>query len=79
MKKLREEGFIVGRNKVRRLMKTLGLAVTQRLAYKVTTKRKHSDKVAANLLNQNFNPVDKDCNPPVNICPEVALVYSGYL
>lgn len=60
MKKLREEGFIVGRNKVRRLMKTLGLAVTQRLAYKVTTKRKHSDKVAANLLNQNFNPVDKD-------------------
>lgn len=41
-------------------MKTLGLAVTQRLAYKVTTKRKHSDKAAANLLNQNFNPVDKD-------------------
>jgi len=31
--------------------------VTQRVAYKVTTKRKHSDAVADNLLNQNFNPV----------------------
>jgi len=60
MKKLREEGFQVGRCKVRSLMKTLGLTVTQRLAYKVTTKRKHTDKVAPNLLNQNFNPVGKD-------------------
>mgnify|MGYP001269827814 CR=1 FL=1 len=34
MKKLREEGFQVGRFKVRRLMKPLGLIVTQRLAYK---------------------------------------------
>lgn len=42
---------------MRRLMKTLGLAVTQRLAYKVTTKRKHPDAVVPNLLNQNFNPV----------------------
>jgi len=29
----------------------------QWLAYKVTTKRKHSDAVADNLLNQNFNPI----------------------
>jgi len=60
MKKLRKEGFQVGRCKVRRLMKTLGLIVTQRLAYRVTTKRKHSDKVAPNLLNQNLHPVGKD-------------------
>jgi putative transposase len=60
MKKLRKEGFQVVRCKVRRLMKTLDLVVTQRLAYKVTTKRKHSYKVAPNLLNQNFNPVGKD-------------------
>ena len=32
----------------------------QRIAYKVTTKRKHSDKVASNLLNQNFNPLGSD-------------------
>lgn len=37
-------------------MAQLGLVVTQRVAYKVTTKRKHSDAVADNLLNQNFNP-----------------------
>lgn len=56
MKKLREEGIKIGRYRVRRLMKQLGLFVKQRVAYKVTTKRKHSDKVADNLLNQNFNP-----------------------
>lgn len=57
MKKLREEGIEIGRYKVRNLMKKLNLKVTQRIAYKVTTKRKHSDDVADNLLNQNFNPV----------------------
>jgi putative transposase len=60
MKKPREEGFQVRRYRVRSLTKTLGLIVTQRLAYKVTTKRKHSDKVVPNLLYQNFNPVGKD-------------------
>jgi putative transposase len=56
-KNLRKEGFKIGHYKVRKLMKKLGLRVTQRVAYKVTTKRKHSDSVADNLLNLNFNPV----------------------
>ncbi len=56
MKKLREEGVDIGRYRVRKLMERLGLVVTQRIAYKVTTKRKASDAVADNLLNQNFNP-----------------------
>jgi|TARA_B100001059_G_C17745423_1_gene534007 putative transposase len=56
MKKLREEGFQLGRHKTRKLMAKLGLKVTQRIAYKITTKRKHGDSVADNLLNQNFNP-----------------------
>jgi putative transposase len=56
-KKLREEGFEIGRYRARKLMNKLGLKVRQRVAYKVTTKRKHSDSVADNLLNQNFNPV----------------------
>jgi putative transposase len=38
-------------------MKKMDLIVTQRVAYKVTTKRGHGDDVADNLLNQNFNPV----------------------
>ena len=37
-------------------MRKLKLVVKQRQAYKVTTKRKHSDSVADNILNQQFNP-----------------------
>ena len=56
-KRLCKEGFNVSDYGVQKLMAKLGLVVTQRVAYKVTTKRKHSDAVADNLLNQNFNPV----------------------
>lgn len=56
-KKLREEGFNVGRYRAQTLMRKLGLRVQQRVKYKATTKRKHSDAVADNLLNQNFKPV----------------------
>lgn len=31
---------------------------TQRVAYKVTTMRKHSHRVANNLLKRNFNPAN---------------------
>jgi putative transposase len=41
-------------------MKLLKLGVKQCIAYKITSKRKHSDKVANNLLNQNFNPLASD-------------------
>ena len=56
-KRLGNEGFTISDYGTQRLMKTLGLIVTQRVAYKVTTQCKHSDAVADNLLNQNFNPV----------------------
>lgn len=56
-KKLREEGFNISRERTRHLMKKLNLVVKQRVAYKVTTKRKDGDSVADNLLNQNFNPM----------------------
>lgn len=57
MKKLREEGFTIGRYRVRKLMARLGLVVHQRVAYKASPRRKHSDAVADNWLNQNFNPL----------------------
>jgi putative transposase len=63
MKKLREKGCQVRRCKVRRVMKALDLIVTLQLAYNVTTKRKHFDKIAPNLPNlpnQNVNSVGKD-------------------
>lgn len=56
-KKLGEEGFEIGRERTRRLMRRLGLRVIQRQAYRVTTKRKMRDSAADNLLSQNFNPV----------------------
>ncbi|WP_143870695.1 IS3 family transposase [Catenovulum sediminis] len=56
VKRLRKEGYKVGRYFVRKIMHRLRLKVTQRVAYKVTTKRKHTDTVADNLLNMNFNP-----------------------
>ena len=60
MKKLCEEGFCIGRYRIRNLGKAK-LKVRQRVAYKVTTKRNHRDAVALNLLNQNFNPVATNC------------------
>jgi putative transposase len=54
-KKLNEEGSNTSRYSIRKLMRKLKLKVEQRLAFKVTTKRKYSAKVADNLLNQNFN------------------------
>lgn len=56
VKKLASEGICASRTKVRKIMKVLSLKVIQRVAYKVTTKRKHSDSVANNLVNMQFNP-----------------------
>ena len=55
VKALRAEGFEIGRYRIRTIMAKLGLKVTQRIAYKVTTKRKHSDSVAVNLVKMDFN------------------------
>jgi len=56
-KALRKEGFEITRYRTIKLMMRLKLVVKQRIAYKVTTQRKHSDAVADNLINMNFNPV----------------------
>ncbi len=54
-KKLREEGFTIGRYKTRTIMRQLGLRVVQRVAYKATTNSKHNNAIADNLLEQKFN------------------------
>lgn len=56
VKLLRKEGFHIGIYRIKSLMAKLGLVVKQRVAYKVTTMRKHSHLVADNLLNRQFNP-----------------------
>ena len=55
-KNLRKEGFKITRFKTRRLMAQLHLVVKQRVAYKVTTKRKHSDALytTKRYLDKNY-------------------------
>jgi transposase InsO family protein len=55
-KNLRNEGFKIGRDRTRRLMKTLNLKVKQKRKYKVTTDSKHQLPVAENVLNRQFSP-----------------------
>lgn len=61
MKKLRKEGYIIGRYKVRSLMKQLGLFVKTKKKFVITTDSKHKEPVAENLLNRKFLPTSKNC------------------
>jgi len=56
MNNLRDEGFEIGRDKTRRLMKVLQLKVKQKRKFKVTTDSKHNFPVARNVLNREFSP-----------------------
>ena len=56
MKHLREEGFAIGDDRTRRLMKALNLKVKQKRKYKVTTDSKHHLPMAENVLNRQFAP-----------------------
>ena len=54
LKQLHAEHYQIGRYKVRRLMRDLGLRAKMRRRYKVTTDSTHSHPVAVNILNRNF-------------------------
>lgn len=54
MKNLNQDGFEIGRDRTRRLMKRLNLKVRQKRKYKVTTDSKHNLPVADNVLNREF-------------------------
>jgi putative transposase len=56
MKNLNEEGFEIGRDRTRRLMKRLNLTVKHKRKYKATTDSKHHLPVATNVLNREFCP-----------------------
>ena len=53
---LRAEGFTVGRERVRQLMKTMNLRVKQKRKYQITTDSRHDFPVAENVLNRAFSP-----------------------
>ncbi len=56
MKNLNQEGFEIGHDRTRRLMKALNLKVKAKRKYKVTTDSKQPLAVAQNVLNQEFSP-----------------------
>ena len=56
MNNLRQEGFEIGRTRVRNLMKKQDLVVKEKRKYKVTTDSNHSFSVAENVLNRAFSP-----------------------
>ena len=51
-------GTILGRDRISRLRREMGLRCVQTRKFKATTNSQHSLPVAANLLNQNFTVVD---------------------
>ena len=53
---LRQEGYVIGRYRVRGLMKRLGLTVRSKRKYRVTTRSTHHHPVADNVLNREFSP-----------------------
>jgi putative transposase len=60
VRQLRNAGYVIGRYRVRRLMKRLGLTVRSKRKYRVTTQSQHDLPVAGNVLNRQFNPGDPD-------------------
>ena len=53
---LQAENIMIGRYKVRRMMRQHGLKTTWTRAFIKTTDSKHTMKMADNVLNQQFNP-----------------------
>ena len=60
MKQLRKEGFEIGRYRVRKLMKRLGLVVKRKKRFVLTTDSRHGLPIAENLLNRDFSPDERD-------------------
>jgi len=52
---LAAEGFTVGRCKLRRLMKELGLTTRYPKRFRLTTDSQHTYKIADNVLNRQFD------------------------
>jgi transposase InsO family protein len=58
LRQLHSDGHQIGRYKVRRLMRDLGLKAKVRRRFKITTESRHSFPVVANILDRQFD-VDK--------------------
>ena len=54
MHELRKSGLVIGRYRVRHLMRVAGIRAKQRRRYKTTTKSKHSYPISPNLIRRCF-------------------------
>jgi len=76
-KKLRSEGFKVGKYRVRGLMKKLGLRVKRARHYRVTTNSRHNYSVAPNLVDRQFDV--KEANRVWSADITYVWTYEGWL
>jgi transposase InsO family protein len=60
-KSLSDNGYKIGRFKVRRLMRQNGISCKQRRKYTLTTQSNHKMAVAENILNRDFNVENPNC------------------
>lgn len=56
-KQLRQEGYVCGENRVRRLMQVHGIRAKQKRRFRITTDSNHTHPVVENRLRRNFNAV----------------------
>ncbi len=54
MQQLRKDGLLIGRYRVRRLMRLAGVNVRKKRKYKITTRSSHRYPISPNLVNRNF-------------------------
>lgn len=59
-RKLREQGKIVSRRRIGRLMHLAGLACKTKKKFRVTTDSKHNKPIAPNLLKREFTASEPD-------------------
>jgi transposase InsO family protein len=73
MKELAAEGLLVGRCKIRRLMKELGLQTRYPKRFKATTDSQHTYKIADNVLNRQFDPM----RPNQVWCSDISYLWTN--
>lgn len=59
-RELRHRGILVGKERVRRMMKVNGIRARSKRKYKATTDSNHGLPVCDNLLNRDFSPREPD-------------------
>jgi len=81
VKDLQSEGHQIGRYKVRRMMRQMGLKAKTPKRFKLTTDSRHSFPVAANVLNRQFDvDVPNKVGRPISLmCGPLKVGYTWLL